>query len=204
MSKQVLKLKYHPAKKEIEFKRFQSGKENFIARNSRLQKYMNQKGNFIIQNQGDNFFNDIAKAFDGEKSVKIEVTTTEIDYNDFGKMVENYNNSENCLCHFTHELSSMLPDMSKTFESIERYGKDSIGILSDFRDSLTLFKFKTDDVQKSVLKLDREIKSRIDEVKCKIKNLNDNKVNLCFTGVYSSGKSTLINALLGYKSKRVI
>ncbi len=199
MSKQVLKLKYHPAKKEIEFKRFQSGKENFIARNSRLQKYMNQKGNFIIQNQGDNFFNDIAKAFDGEKSVKIEVTTTEIDYNDFGKMVENYNNSENCLCHFTHELSSMLPDMSKTFESIERYGKDSIGILSDFRDSLTLFKFKTDDVQKSVLKLDREIKSRIDEVKCKIKNLNDNKVNLCFTGVYSSGKSTLINALLGYK-----
>ena len=29
--------------------------------------------------------------------------------------------------------------------------------------------------------------------------MSDNKVSLCFTGVYSAGKSALINAMLGYR-----
>ena len=60
-------MKYHPAKKEVEFRRFQSGKEMCIDRNSKLTKYMNQRGTFILQNYGNQFFDDIAKAFDGEK-----------------------------------------------------------------------------------------------------------------------------------------
>ena len=33
----------------------------------------------------------------------------------------------------------------------------------------------------------------------KIDSLGDNSVKLCFTGVYSAGKSALINAILGYQ-----
>ena len=41
MSKQALMMKYHPAKKEIEFRRFQDGKEIVIRSDSILRtKYM--------------------------------------------------------------------------------------------------------------------------------------------------------------------
>lgn len=199
MSKQLLQMKYHPAKKEVEFRRFQSGEEIPIDSSSRLRKYMNQKGTFIIQNYGKPFFNDIAKAFDGEKKIDIKVITTKIDYDDFCQMVENYNKSNESKCKFSPELVSELPDMNETFEEVKTYGNNSIGILDDFRNELAKPKFKNDNVKKIVSGLDNEIKVQIKEVKDKIESLNDNRVNLCFTGIYSSGKSTLINALLGYK-----
>ena len=42
---------------------------------------MNKKGQFILQDHGDAFFEDIAKAFDGESSVDMEVVTTKSDFN---------------------------------------------------------------------------------------------------------------------------
>ena len=199
MSKQVLHMKYHPAKKEVEFRRFQSGKEMCIDRNSKLTKYMNQRGTFILQNYGNQFFNDIAAAFDGEKKIDIKVMTTEIDYDDFCQMVEEYNKSKRCKCQFYPELVCELPDMNQTFEEVKTYGNNSIWILDDFRNELAKPKFKNDNVKEIVSRLDNKIKNQIEEVKDKIESLSDNRVNLCFTGVYSSGKSTLINALLGYK-----
>ena len=49
MSKQKLTMKYHPAKKEVEFHRFQNGKEVAIRSDSRLTHYMNLKGKFVLQ-----------------------------------------------------------------------------------------------------------------------------------------------------------
>ena len=40
---------------------------------------------------------------------------------------------------------------------------------------------------------------RKENIKEKIESMGNNKVSLCFTGVYSAGKSALINAILGYK-----
>ncbi len=63
MSKQKLVLKYHPAKKEVEFHRFQNAKEIPIRSDSRLMQYMNMKGKFVLQDFGNSFFNDIARVF---------------------------------------------------------------------------------------------------------------------------------------------
>ena len=64
MSKQKLIMKYHPAKKEIFFQRFQNDQEVPIRNDSRLMYYMNMKGGFVLQDHGNAFFEDIAKAFD--------------------------------------------------------------------------------------------------------------------------------------------
>ena len=89
-------MKYHPAKKEVEFHRFQNDKEVPIRSDSRLITYMKQKGKFVLQDHGNPFFDDIAKAFDGLKSVDIEVITTKLDYEDFVQMTEYYNAGSAC------------------------------------------------------------------------------------------------------------
>ena len=48
MSKLYLQMKYHPAKKEVEFRRFENGKEIMIS-GGKLQRYMNKKGQFVLQ-----------------------------------------------------------------------------------------------------------------------------------------------------------
>lgn len=83
MNNQMLVMKYHPAKKEIQFRRFQNGQEAIIREDSRLMHYMNDKGTFILQNQGDSFFEDIAAAFDGLKEVNMQIVTTKLDYPTF-------------------------------------------------------------------------------------------------------------------------
>ena len=67
MNKQILVMKYHPAKKEVEFQRFQNRHNIPIRPDSRLMQYMNQKGKFVLQDHGNAFFDDIANAFDGCK-----------------------------------------------------------------------------------------------------------------------------------------
>ena len=44
MNKQALQMKYHPAKKEVEFHRFQNGLEVPLKADSKLRQYMNKRG----------------------------------------------------------------------------------------------------------------------------------------------------------------
>jgi len=78
MNEQRLEMKYHPAKKEVRFKRFDSGKEIEIRRDSKLKQYMNDHGNFVLQYQGNEFFEAIAGAFDGEEVVHIPTKAQEV------------------------------------------------------------------------------------------------------------------------------
>ena len=198
MRKQVLQMKYHPAKKEVEFKRFQSGNELEIKKSSKLMEYMNKKGKFVLQNYGHKFFDDIAKAFDGEKYIDIKVITTKIDYDDFCQMIEKYN--EKSTCKFNPILVSELPDMDRTCQEVKKYGEEAIAILESHRDELfDKILLKNDEINKILSKFEGEIITQIKNINSKINSLSDSRVNLCFTGVYSSGKSSLINALLGYK-----
>ena len=48
MGKSYLQMKYHPAKKEVEFRRFENGRELLI-QGGGLQRYMNKKGQFVLQ-----------------------------------------------------------------------------------------------------------------------------------------------------------
>ena len=197
MSKQKLIMKYHPAKKEVEFRRFQSGKEVPIRNDSKLRTYMNQKGKFVLQNYGNALFDDIAKAFDGEREVNIEVITTQLDFEDFKQMAEYYNEGGKCQMNLT--LKAKLPDMDQTFLAVKKHGEESISILESHKQKLFEIPLENENVKKSAESFAGEISTEIKNIKEKIDSLNDNSINLCFTGVYSSGKSTLINALLGYK-----
>lgn len=91
MNEQRLEMKYHPAKKEVFFRRIISDEEFEIKDGSGLRTYMNDRGNFVLQNQGEKFFEAIAGVFDGVKAVRIDVITTRLDYEDFEQMVEYYN-----------------------------------------------------------------------------------------------------------------
>ena len=68
-------MKYHPAKKEVEFRRFQNEKEVDIRNDSRLKHYMNLRGEFVLQDHGNEFFEEIANVFDGIREIEIQVIT---------------------------------------------------------------------------------------------------------------------------------
>lgn len=200
MNKQVLMMKYHPAKKEIEFHRFQNGREVPIRSDSVLRtNYMNMKGKFILQDHGNEFFDDIAVAFNGLEDVDVEVITTRMDYEDFVQMVEYYNEEGKCQIHPT--LIAELPDMKQTFIEVVKCGERAISKLASHGDQLFQICSQNgnEDVKRSAEIYRKQIKDEIDNIRAKINSLSDNSVNLCFTGVYSAGKSALINALLGYR-----
>ncbi|MDU6340442.1 MAG: dynamin family protein [Clostridium sp.] len=197
MNKQILQMKYHPAKKEIIFKRFQNGKEVPIRNDSRLRYYMNLKGKFVLQDYGNNFFDDIAKAFDGLKAIDIEVITTKMDFFDFMQMAEYYNETNKVKINPT--LLIELPDMNETFKEVIKYGEQATVILKNHRQKIFDIPLDNERVKKSAESFARQIDEEIKNIRDKIDSFTDNTVNLCFTGVYSSGKSALINAILGYK-----
>ena len=135
MSKQVLQMKYHPAKKEIEFHRFQDGIEVAIDSDSRLMHYMDLKGNFVLQDHGNAFFEDIVNSFEGLKEIEMQVITTKMDYEDFVQMAEYYN-AESTSCKITPTLIAMLPDMAHTFDEVRKYGEQAAEILGRHRENL--------------------------------------------------------------------
>lgn len=198
MNKQVLQIKYHPAKKEVEFHRFQNGQEVAIRNDSRLMHYMNLKGKFVLQDHGNAFFSDIANAFDGLKTVEMQVITTKMDYEDLVQMVEYYN-GEPGGCKINTTLLAELPDMNHTFSEVKKYGERAVGVLQSHRQKFFNIPLEKENVKKSAESFARQIDEEIRNIREKIDSLSDNSVSLCFTGVYSAGKSALINAILGYR-----
>ncbi len=199
MAKAYLQMKYHPAKKEVEFRRFENGKEQVI-RGGRLQRYMDQKGSFVLQDHGNEFFRDIARAFDSVKALEMKVITTQIDYEDLEQMIEYYNTDPDTQCKITPTLLAELPDMTQTFKEIANFGEQAVGILEAHRSKLFDIKGISQElVKKSAESFAAQIDEEAKNIKEKIKSMSDNKVSLCFTGVYSAGKSALINSMLGYR-----
>lgn len=198
MSKQILQMKYHPAKKEVSFVREVAGKESVITGNngSVLSKYINKKGQFVLQDHGNQLFRDILEAFDGEEEVNLAVTMTKKDYEDFLQMVDYFNESSDVKINPTRLAE--LPDMEKTYEVVKEHGIDSINILNSKRESFHKVNSDNENVLKCINIYAEEINAATRKIKEKIDTLEDNSVNLCFSGPYSSGKSSLINSLIGY------
>ena len=198
MSSQKLKMTYHPAKKEVLFERFGAeGTPVTIRSDSKLYKYMNKKGQFILQDHGDAFFEDIAKAFDGESSVDMEVVTTKSDFGDFEQMVEYYNEGHSVKINAT--LLAELPDMNTTYTKVKEHGEKAIAILKKHREDFHTIQTDTPAVKESIDSFSQEVYKASALIREKIDCMGDNNINLCFAGVYSTGKSTLINAILGYR-----
>lgn len=199
----TLEMKYHPAMKEVRFRRFQNGEEIEISSRSRLRGYMNQK-DFVLQYQGNEFFQDIAHVFNGNECINMEVITTALDYEDFEEMTEYYHQTqtENCSCKIRPKLTGELPDMTETFAAVKTLGTQSIEMLKEhekkFSERAADLNLK-EPVRKSAGQYQEILHGNITNIKAKMQELNESQVSLFFTGAYSSGKSTLINAILGYR-----
>lgn len=181
-----LMIMYHPVKKEIRFLAKVKGEFLDVPYNicPNLIQYSPEHGEFLLQNQGNQFFDDIWEQFLHEK-ISLVFKGTKIDYEDFQEKINEYNKS-------TGEERFILSNFIELPSVAEIYN-----CISDFCDE-TLEVFETE------LK-DSEILStfylRKEEFEKKRKQLNANDINLCLVGTYSAGKSTFINTLIG---KRIL
>lgn len=198
MSAQKLRITYHPAKKEVGFQRFgTNGNQIAIRDDSVLFPYMQEKGKFILQDHGDSFFDDIAKAFDGEEHIQLEAVMTKNDFEDLKQMIEHYTEGKDI--RITATLLAELPDMRVAYEAVRRHGEKSISILTDYRKKFYEIDSAAETVKQSIADYAKKLNEVSGQIQEKIDAMKDNNIDLCFAGVYSSGKSALINALLGYR-----
>lgn len=84
-----------------------------------------------MQDQGNDFLNDIAAVFDSLPKAKIDVVTTQNDYDDFAEMIDFYNNDKpDVVIEINH--AAILPDMNEAYKHVSEYGQKSKAILSDY------------------------------------------------------------------------
>lgn len=196
-----LQIVYHPAKKEIKFRKYNPRTGVEVPIKLLIEKYTNgEKGKFILQDHGNSFFYDIAKTFDCQEVVDTELITTKEDYEDFLQMLEEYNKNrknENAPV-INATLLSELPDMKETFAIVEKHGKESASLLKEKIPEFKKINSNNQTVQRTVTDIENTISSEIKSIEEQVEELSNNDVALCFAGVYSAGKSTLVNAILGY------
>lgn len=197
MIDKYLQLKYHPATKQVQFTRVQNGEESEILSNSALYPYVRDAGTFILQNQGNQFFEDIASAYDSEDQVSVKLITTKSDYEDFRNMLDYYNKSEERSCTITATLLAELPDMASAYEMVKEFGIESKQVLEAYYEEFSPEQAKDENVKEFCNSIQEKLEAQIENIEEKVDSLRSNNVNLCFAGVYSAGKSTLINAVLG-------
>lgn len=181
-----LMIMYHPVKKEIRF--LAKAKGEFVeipyAMCPWLAQYGPDKGEFLLQNHGNKFFEDIWEQFLRDK-VSLVFKGTKVDYDDFKKKVKEYNKSAG---EERFKISKFieLPSVADIYSCINDFCEDTIKVFSN--------ELNGSDIQKSFL-------IRKEQFEAKKESLEKNDVNLCLVGTYSSGKSTFINALIG---KRIL
>ena len=181
-----LMIMYHPVKKEIRF--LTKAKGEFVEIPYAMCPWLNQygpdNGEFLLQNHGNKFFDDIWEQFLRD-NVNLVFKGTKVDYDDFVKKVREYN-------------KSVKEDRFKVTQFIELPSvTDIYTAIADFCDE-TLATFDSELQNSDIRKSFVERKTEFENKKAK---LNNSDVNLCLVGTYSSGKSTFINALIG---KRIL
>ena len=182
-------IKYHPVKKEIHFLTDDNGSFNEVSYTDSpaLEEYSPENGEFLLQDQGYAFFNNLQEAFLGLQDTEIVFKGTKIDYEDFQKMVANYNEYQE------REGSKMklnlggfveLPDVGAIYDEIKVVAGDTVEL------------FESELSEGTTKEIFRSRKQKLDD---KVTDIEQDNVNLCFVGTYSSGKSTFINAIIGAK-----
>ena len=181
-----LMIMYHPVKKEIRF--FGRFKGDFVEIPyedcPHLVKYSPGSGEFLLQNQGSNFFDDIWEQFSKE-NVNLTFKGTKIDYEDFRKKVADYNEEKEKEIFKIADYIE-LPNVSEIYEAISDFCGEA---LESFDSQLK------NQETKQMFRLRKKL---FDERKAV---LDQDEVNLCLVGTYSAGKSTFINAIIG---KRIL
>ena len=201
MARNVLKMKYHPALKKVEFHAYQDGHEFDNYEGSSLHNNYESRP-FVLQQEGNAFFDTIRSLFNGAGAVDLEITTTKTDYEDLEQMVEFYNRKlahDNSNFRLNMTLKAVLPEMDKIYDKVREYGEEAIAILQQHCADFHTICSDNETVQEIIELFSEDVQEEIDNIRDKIKKMDDNTVNLCFAGLYSAGKSTLINTILGYR-----
>lgn len=177
-----LMIMYHPVKKEIRFLAKVKGEylEIPFAMCANLLPYTPERGEFLLQNQGNQFFNDIWEQFSCEK-ISLVFKGTKIDYEDFCEKIAEYNKSTGEERFLVSDFIE-LPSVTEIFNRINDFCEECIQVFDA-------------ELQDSEIKQSFQIRRAEFEKKRELLNRND--INLCLVGTYSSGKSTFINTLIG-------
>lgn len=194
-----MKIKYSPILKEkIEFFGETSfGRRINIQKNSAklsdnerliLSKMKVNNQYKFLQEVGTDFFESLHSAFfdtqDGQISLDLE--TTEDVYKEFGNMIEWYNKDVNEKNRFfLKELTNHLPSNEEVFQFIKQKVKELNTRLEGF------------DVNRLDAAIEELVNNSINNFTTKLKENDDSTISICITGVFSTGKSTVINALIG-------
>jgi hypothetical protein len=187
MNKRKLELSYHPALKQVKFRRWENCGWTYIDPNkSILHKYITSKEGIILQNMGSDFFDDLGASMGGLNDIILDFKGTKLDYGDFKRMIEYYNDQKKGFSFSPGEFTE-LKDMKSLYQDIQNFSEDTINALEKASENDVLAHIKP------------EIQNHITDLINKKKKLDDNTVYLCFVGTYNSGKSTLISAILGYE-----
>ncbi|MCR5847189.1 MAG: dynamin family protein [Lachnospiraceae bacterium] len=181
-----LMIMYHPVKKEIRF--LAKAKGEFVEIPYAMCPWLNQygpdNGEFLLQNHGNKFFDDIWEQFLRD-NVNLVFKGTKVDYEDFVKKVKEYNKSVK-EDRFKVTQFIELPSVTDIYTAIAEFCDDTLATFDN--------ELQNSDIRKSFVE-------RKTEFEAKKAKLNNSDVNLCLVGTYSSGKSTFINALIG---KRIL
>ena len=179
-----LMIMYHSVKKEIRFLAKVRGEYLEIPYQTcpHLARYSPEFGEFLLQNQGNRFFDDIWEQFSRDK-INLTFKGTRIDYEDFVEKVNAYNKTSG---EVRFELVNFieLPSVVEIYNRISEFCDETLNVFdkelvnSEIR---TTFQVRKNEFEKKRMLLDQ------------------NNVNLCMVGAYSAGKSTFINALIGKK-----
>lgn len=201
-----IRIIYHPARKDIKFIVYEN--ENEVNEKfETLEKYsIYGKDRFVLSLVGSEFFEDIIHVFPTKSKVDCSIRTTRLDYEDFKQKVEDFNENyakpnDKCLINLLElDETDELVDMKIAFEEIKKQGENIYRLLDKYSLGITNIKCRTENSKSYLTKIAERIKYESKKIKESLKSLvDDNNVNICLIGVHSSGKSTLINTLLGYK-----
>ena len=181
-----LMIMYHPVKKEIRFLAKVKGEFLDIPYKMcpNLSQYSPENGEFLLQNQGNQFFDDIWEQFSHDK-INLVFKGTKVDYEDFIEKIAEYNKSVGEDRVFIKDFIE-LPAVDVIFKQINEFCDETIALFET--------ELKDSDIQV-------HFQSRKEVFETKRKKLSESDINLCLVGTYSSGKSTFINTLIG---KRIL
>jgi len=149
------------------------------------------KCNFL-QEVGVSFFDALYEACYGKiqgETLNIDMQTTEEVFKDFEKMTEWYSNNN------PQKNKIVVRQLTKQLQSNEVIAKNIEDIACNLKEYLNKQTKELLPFNKKVLS---EIEHGIKNIDNSLSmNSDDNVISVCVTGVYSSGKSTFINSLLG-------
>lgn len=182
---------YSPITRKYKFKRNGKNADFEIGSWQKLRNTYQKDGvNKFLQEVNNSFFDALYQICYGTLNaeiVDINIQTTKDVYEDFKNMIENYNNKIG-----KSERNIRLGNLIE-MESNENVRNHIYKRTSDIKELLE--KFDLNDFDSSVKNI---INTHIEKIKCMLnEDSSENAISLCVTGVYSTGKSTFINALIG-------